>query len=409
MGVAITTLTPAFPSLVSRAADDTASLFRGVRDWPRTDREIEESVCRPLQALTSAEWVGGLLHPFSRQGWPLRLPDGLEPVLTHLSTRTDLPSRVESPRTRQVWSESHLLLWVPLHSELPNGKSNLGWIALAFPRSKIPTEQEWMSSQEILLEGLAFHLDHLFLESELRQQVKIREQFLSIASHELKTPLTSIYGILQLQERMMKSLHWPIEMRMDQERHLSFLRLVLRQTERMTELIDGLLDVSRIQAGRFAIEPMISEVGKTVQEVVSGRLGLLAREGGVQLLVDAPETLTAWVDPVRFEEVVSNLTMNALRMSPEGGVIWVRLRQEGNDVVLGVRDQGVVIPPEDRERVFEPFERAHAVARMGGLGLGLFISRQIAQLHGGDVVLLPSVGARGNVFEARFPVRKPLV
>jgi signal transduction histidine kinase len=403
-----TTLSPGFPSLVSRAADDTASLFRGVRDWPRTDREIEEMICRPLQLLTSADWAGGLLHPFSRQGWPVHLPDGLEPLLSALSLRTTM-SRVEAPRTRQVWSESHLLLWVPLHSEMMNGRSNIGWIALAFPRSKIPAEQDWMTSQEILLEGLALHLDHLFLETELRQQVKIREQFLSIASHELKTPLTSIYGILQLQERMMKSMNWPIEMRMDQERHLSFLRLVLRQTERMTELIDGLLDVSRIQAGRFSVEPMISEVGKTVQEVVSGRLGLLAREAGVQVLVDAPESLTAWVDSVRFEEVVSNLTMNALRMSPEGGVIWVRLRQEGNDMVLNVRDQGSVIPSEDRERVFEPFERARAVARMGGLGLGLFISRQIARLHGGDVVLLPSVGARGNVFEARFPIRKPLV
>jgi len=394
--------------VVSRAADAAAALFRGVRGWPRTDHDIETQLSRPLQAVTSALWAGGVLHPFSRRGAPRELPDGVEPLLSGLAVApSEAAGPLDLPRARQVWSDSHLLLWVRVQGEPSGARAGLGWIGVVFLRERIPADPEWITRHEILLEGLALHLGHLYQESELEQRVRIREQFLSIASHELKTPLTSIYGILQLQERMLKAAQWPVELRMDQERHLSFLRLVLRQTERMTELIDGLLDVSRIQAGRFSVEPMISEAGKAVREVVEGRLAGIAREAGVQVLVEAPDSISAWVDPVRFEEVVSNLAMNALRMSPEGGTVWVRLRQEGNEIVLAVRDQGALIPPEDRERVFEPFERARAVARMGGLGIGLYLSRQIARLHGGDVVLLPSVAARGNVFEARFPASPP--
>jgi signal transduction histidine kinase len=301
------------------------------------------------------------------------------------------------------------MLWVPVAADGLAAREPLGWIALLLDRpaeGKAAGVSTFAFAESALL-MMSLHLGHLFLEKKFRQDLQVRDQFLSIASHELKTPLTSIYGILQLQERMMKSLVWPGELRADQDRHLSFLRLVIRQTERMTELIDGLLDVSRIQAGRFSVEPMVSEVGKVVQEVAGGRLDLLAREAGVQILLDIPTEISAWVDLTRFEEVVSNLTMNALRMSPEGGVVWVRLRKEGGDVVLSVRDQGQVIPAEDRERVFEPFERARAVARMGGLGLGLYISRQIARRHGGELLLLPTGVARGNVFEARFPGQKP--
>jgi signal transduction histidine kinase len=259
------------------------------------------------------------------------------------------------------------------------------------------------------MQAVANHLAHLAIESEMRKQVRVREQFLAIASHELKTPLTSIYGILQLQERMLKAMLWPIEMKADQERHLSFLRLVIRQSERLTELIDGLLDVSKVQAGKFSIEPLVVELPHLISEVIEERFAPLARESALQILLEKPEALSAWVDPVRFEEVVNNLIMNAMRLSPEGGVIWVRLRTEGNDAVLSVRDQGQAISAEDRGKVFEPFERAKAVVRMGGLGLGLYLSRQIARLHGGEVVLLPNIASRGNVFEARFPVRKPSV
>jgi len=113
------------------------------------------------------------------------------------------------------------------------------------------------------------------------------------------------------------------------------------------------------------------------------------------------------VDPVRLEELITNLVMNAIRFSPEGGVVWITLRQEEGGFRLTVRDQGPSVPEEDRDRIFQPFERAQRTSRLGGLGLGLFISRQIAQLHGGSVNLTESVPGKGNVFEAYFPTRAP--
>jgi len=259
---------------------------------------------------------------------------------------------------------------------------------------------------ENYLKLCSLHLCDLAAKAALEDDIKVRNQFLSIASHELKTPITSIYGILQLQERMLrptkqkKSEQFP-----ERERHHSFLKMVIRQVERLNELIDGLLDVSRIQNGRFMVEPTETDVAKLLQECVESRLKVIATDAGVQLKLDASPEFIAWVDPVRLEEVISNLVINAIRFSPEGGVVWIRLKEEEDSFRLLVRDQGPSLPAEDRERIFQPFERVHRSARMGGMGLGLFISRQIALLHGGNVSLIESVPGKGNVFEAYFPKR----
>jgi signal transduction histidine kinase len=261
-------------------------------------------------------------------------------------------------------------------------------------------------SKEVILVAIAGHLAHLAYQVELEKVIQIRSQFLSIASHELKTPLTSIYGILQLQERMLRPKK-DIPVIPEQERHHGFLKMVIRQVERLNELINGLLDVSRIQNGRFMVEPSDTDVVAILKECVQNRLNMIAQEAGVKLNVDVDQELIAWVDPVRMEEVICNLVMNAIRYSPEGGVVWIRLRGDGDSFRLTIRDQGPSISIEDRERIFQPFEKAQRTGRIGGLGLGLFISREIAQLHGGNVSLLESVPGKGNVFEAYFPIRNP--
>jgi signal transduction histidine kinase len=210
--------------------------------------------------------------------------------------------------------------------------------------------------------------------------------------------------MLQLQERSIR-LKRDDPMFKDPERQAAYLRRMLRQVERLNELIDGLLDISRIQNGRFMVEPSEVDVAAILRETLTSRLMSVASEATVTLHVDAPDSLLAWVDPVRLEEVVTNLTMNAVRFSPEGGVVWIRLKPDAEAFHISVRDQGPSVPLEDHERIFKPFERAQRTARLGGLGLGLFISRQIAQLHGGNVALVESVPGKGNVFEAHFPLR----
>jgi signal transduction histidine kinase len=257
--------------------------------------------------------------------------------------------------------------------------------------------------EQVLLLAATHKLAELSAITRLEAAINLRSQFLSIASHELKTPLTSIYGILQLQERLMKMKPGDETHADNDERQRSFLKISIRQVQRLNELIDGLLAVSRIQNGRFMVEPSQTDVAAALRDTVGSRLTLIAQESNVSLQVEAPETLLAWVDPVRLEEVITNLVMNAIRFSPEGGVVWLRLRNEGGAFRLTVRDQGPNVPAEDSERIFQPFERAQRTGRLGGLGLGLYISRQIAQLHGGNVSLVESIPGKGNVFEAYFP------
>ncbi|MDR3607354.1 MAG: HAMP domain-containing sensor histidine kinase [Oligoflexia bacterium] len=269
--------------------------------------------------------------------------------------------------------------------------------------------------EQSLLLAAAQKLSGLWIIAHLEAAIQLRSQFLSIASHELKTPLTSIYGILQLQERTMRAKKpTPSPSLSDEdERQAKFLKITIRQVQRLNELIDGLLDVSRIQNGRFMVEPSRTDVAAVLREVVGSRLSLIAHDANVMLNVDAPENLIAWVDPVRIEEVITNLVMNAIRFSPEAGVVWIRLISAGTGTAvdgsafrLTVRDQGPGVPVEDSERIFRPFERAQRTGRLGGLGLGLYISRQIARLHGGNVSLMESVPGKGNVFEAYFPESK---
>jgi signal transduction histidine kinase len=262
------------------------------------------------------------------------------------------------------------------------------------------------SRSELALLVIAQRLCELARIFQFQIELNLRNQFLSIASHELKTPLTAIYGILQLQARMMKAEKSPSHLS-DPDRYEHFLKISMRQVERLNELIDGLLDVSRIQNGRFAIEPIETQVSRVLQDCIHSRLQVISQEAGVSLQIEAPQSLIAWVDPVRLEELITNLVMNAIRFSPEGGVVWITLRQEEGGFRLTVRDQGPSVPEEDRDRIFQPFERAQRTSRLGGLGLGLFISRQIAQLHGGSVNLTESVPGKGNVFEAYFPTRAP--
>jgi signal transduction histidine kinase len=280
---------------------------------------------------------------------------------------------------------------------LSEGKKHMGWITVAI-------ETPLSAKHEVLLMAVTQHLSDLATVADLESAVLLRNQFLSIASHELKTPLTSIYGILQLQERMLRMKKEETAEQQIERQH-GFLRMVIRQVERLNELIDGLLDVSRIQSGRFVVEPSSTDVAVILKDIVVNRLAVIAQEAGVTIEIHSPTTLAAWVDPVRIEEVITNLIMNAIRFSPEGGAVRVRLSGEGGSLRISIRDQGPSVPMEDRERIFRPFERAQRTSRLGGLGLGLFISRQIAQLHGGNVSLIESVPGKGNMFEAYFPIK----
>ncbi len=237
-------------------------------------------------------------------------------------------------------------------------------------------------------------------QAELRDAVRVREEFLSVASHELRTPLTPLKGFAALTlQRLEKRGDFP-----EREWLLKALRSMSRQTERLVRLVDDLLDTARIQGGRFELERQRVDLVPVVREVLERfelrgesvlRFELEVPEGPVEGVWDAP----------RLDQVVTNLLSNAVRYSPQGGTVRISLVMEATHVELRVRDEGIGIPAESVQGLFKPFARAsNATSRhFGGLGLGLFICREIVERHGG-LIWAESPGAQqGSCFHVRLP------
>ncbi len=241
-------------------------------------------------------------------------------------------------------------------------------------------------------------------QAELREAVRLREEFLSVASHELRTPLTPLKGFAALTlNRMEKGADFP-----ERERTLKALRSMARQTDRLTRLVDDLLDTSRIQAGRFELERARVDLVPLVREVLE-RFELRGEEG-LRFHFEAPEGPVEGVwDGPRLEQVVTNLLSNAVRYSPQGGTVRVNFHLTPEAVELRVRDEGIGIPPESLALLFQPFARAsNATARhFGGLGLGLFICREIVQRHGGTIWAESPGAHQGSCFHVRLPREAP--
>jgi signal transduction histidine kinase len=233
---------------------------------------------------------------------------------------------------------------------------------------------------------------------------RIKDDFLSIVSHELRTPLTSIQGYSQLLEARLRG-----ELS-GESKEMAHLRVIRGQVGRMRRLVDDLLDVSRIdRRGGVSLEPVDFDLAEDVREAV-GRIGRDHTDRQIQLR--APDSLSVHVDRDRLGQVVSNLLENAVKYSPDGGPIRVTLERRGGEVELLVADQGIGIPADQRDQVFERFYQADGQSsrRFGGLGLGLYISRAIVDAHGGRIWAAPNVeDGRGSVFGIRMPrVAMPL-
>jgi signal transduction histidine kinase len=243
---------------------------------------------------------------------------------------------------------------------------------------------------------------------QLEELDKLKSRFLSMASHELKTPLTSISGLAQvLMRRTMRRIEagrpsddeWESELRAHAER----LELLNSQAARLGRLIDELLDVSRIESGKleFHWEPV--DLGQLVQ-AVAARLQLTTSKHAIEVeLGHAP--LVVQADRDHLEQVLDNLVSNAIKFSPAGGPIKVRVCKKGRaDVQISVSDPGVGIPRDQLDAVFGLFYQAEdPVSRhTGGMGLGLYISKEIIVRHGGRIWAESEPG-HGSTFYVSLP------
>ncbi len=230
--------------------------------------------------------------------------------------------------------------------------------------------------------------------SELRRLETVRRDFVANVSHELKTPLTSISGYAETL----------VNEPPDAGTTRRFLEVILANARRMQRLVDGLLDLSRIESGGWRPEPVTLEAGPVAREVWS-LLSARAGERQVQFetsIGKGAEQLRA--DPDAFRQVLSNLFDNALRHSTAGGRVTLRTRREDGGVLVGVSDTGSGITREHLPRIFERFYRADpARAREdGGTGLGLAIVKHLVEAHGGSATASSEVG-RGTEISCWFP------
>ena len=236
-------------------------------------------------------------------------------------------------------------------------------------------------------------------DAELRQAVKARDEFLSIASHELKTPLTP----LQLQVESLQNVARRQPEGAGATRLLNGLQMADRQVGRLTSLINNLLDISRITSHRLKLDYEVLDLTAVVREV-AGRFQEELARAGCTLTIHADAPVSGTWDRMRLEQVVSNFLANAAKYGAGKPVeVWV----EGNtdSATVRVRDHGIGIAPGDQARIFERFERAVSEQSYGGFGLGLWIVRQIVDAMGGKVSVESKLG-EGATFSVTLPTRK---
>jgi signal transduction histidine kinase len=242
---------------------------------------------------------------------------------------------------------------------------------------------------------------------ELEEVDRLKTQFLSMASHELRTPLTAVSGFIQVARRRVTraaehddpSIDW----KQEATRAAETLELAQRQARRLGRLVDELLDVSRLQLGRVELQPSDIELVGILREVLE-RMRLTTTMHTIELETRV-ESAVIHADRDRIDQVFENLIGNAVKYSPSGGKVRVALVTKNGEAEVAIRDEGIGIASDELERVFNLFYRSPdpRAGHVGGLGLGLYISREIVTRHGGTL-WAESDTKSGSTFHVSLPL-----
>lgn len=255
---------------------------------------------------------------------------------------------------------------------------------------------EDLSMTEELARRAAIAIDNASLYQDACQAIQLRDQFLSVVAHELKTPVTALLGYAQLLQRRLKR-----EQLLNPRDQQAFDRLA-EQVARLHDMTNGLLDLSRIQAGTLTFDPRPLDVGEVVRRLVE-ELQLTLEHHRIDIS-DPDEPLLIEGDEMRLRQVFSNLLQNAVKYSPQHSEVTVELARHGKYVSIAVRDYGIGIPAEDLQNIFTLFYRASNTKRtgLGGIGVGLAVVKEVIVLHGGSVEVESTEGA-GSTFRVLLP------
>lgn len=242
-------------------------------------------------------------------------------------------------------------------------------------------------------------IDKAQLYREAQDAIRLRDEFLSIASHELRTPMTSLTLSLETLQHAA-----PAGKPLDPDASARMVRLALHQTERLTQLIRDLLDVSRIETSQLRMAITAVDLGELVREIVARFAPDLAR-ARCEAAVSSERAATGQWDRSLLDQVVSNLLSNAIKFGA-GKPIELRTGEHAGTAWLSVTDHGIGIDPASQGQVFDRFARAVSARHYGGLGLGLYISRKLVEAHHGTI-RVDSEPGRGSTFTVVLPCAPP--
>ncbi len=250
---------------------------------------------------------------------------------------------------------------------------------------------------EELARRVAYAVENSRLYNEAQLAISLRDEFISVASHELKTPVTSLKLYAQYLQRQFTR---------DNERRESaqYIKKMNKQIDKLIELITDLLNVSRLQAGKFELHKETFDFNELVLEVTESVQNTAPRH---HIFVEGSAEKHVWGDRTRIGLVLTNLMSNAINYSPYSEKIYFKYRQDAKNVFATVEDYGIGITKEHQKKIFSRFYRVNNSARdaFPGLGLGLYISNEIIQRHGGTLTVASEKG-HGSSFSFQFPYSK---
>ncbi len=271
--------------------------------------------------------------------------------------------------------------------------------AIVFLHAERDFDQTDFELAEELGQRMVLALEQAHLYRQAQDAVRLRDVFLSIASHELKNPLTTLLGQSQLSLRRLERLNY------EDERLQRSLQAIEAQANRMNKMVTALLDVSRIEMGQLDMQHDQIDLGQLMHNLVND-LALTTdhHQLSYQCLTSQPIQVTG--DSMRLEQVFINLINNALKYSPEQTEVLVRVDRNMQQAIVEIRDHGIGIPPEALPNLFTRFYRASNAARshVAGLGIGLFVVKEIVDLHGGTIDVSSQIG-QGSVFTIYLPLQ----
>lgn len=231
------------------------------------------------------------------------------------------------------------------------------------------------------------------LRQELETEVQRRIEFTRALVHELKTPLTPV---LASSELLATEIH--------EEPWMSIARNIYRGASNLSERIDELLDLAKVEIGMLELSPKLVDARQLLQRIADGMAIVASNNGQSLVLALAPALPLVWADEERLQQVVLNLLINATKFTPEGGNITLRSKAKDGSLVVEVEDNGPGISKEEQQRLFQAYHRrVNDREHLGGLGLGLALSRHLVELHGGKIWVESQIG-KGSTFGFSIPL-----